>query len=90
MSVKVNLTPYFHDITERNFILEASGNTVQEVVEDIDRRYPGFKKECIDEQGRLHAFLEIYINQESAFPDELKRKVTDNDEITILTVIGGG
>ena len=90
MSVKVSLTPYFHDITKKNLLLEAKGNTVQKVIEDIDRRYPGFKKECIDAQGRLHEFLEIYINQESAFPDELKRKVADNDEITILTVIGGG
>jgi sulfur-carrier protein len=90
MSIKVNLTPYFHDITKINLNLEANGHTVQEVIEDIDRRFPGFKKECIDEQGRLHGFLEIYINQESAFPDELKRKVADNDEITILTVIGGG
>ena len=90
MSIKVNLTPYFHDITKKNLALEANGHTVQEVIEDIDHRYPGFKKECIDEQGKLHEFLEIYINQESAFPDELKRKVTDNDEITILTVIGGG
>ena len=90
MSIKVNLTPYFHDITKKNLTMEANGHTVREVIEDIDRRYPGFKKECIDAQGRLHGFLEIYINQESAFPDELKRKVTDNDEITILTVIGGG
>ena len=90
MSIKVNLTPYFHDITKKNLTMEANGHTVREVIEDIDRRYPGFKKECIDEQGRLHGFLEIYINQESAFPDELKRKVNDNDEITILTVIGGG
>jgi molybdopterin converting factor small subunit len=90
MTIKVNLTPYFHEITKKNVALEANGRTVQEVIEDIDKKYPGFKKECIDEQGKLHGFLEIYINQESAFPDELKRKVTDNDEITILTIIGGG
>ena len=90
MSIKVNLTPYFRDVVERNDSLEANGHTVREVIEDIDRRYPGFKQECIDEQGKLMGFLEIYINQESAFPDELNRKVADNDEITILTVIGGG
>ena len=90
MSIKVNLTPYFHDITKKNVVQEANGHTVQEVIEDIDEKYPGFKKECIDEQGKLHGFIEIYINQESAFPDELKHKVTDSDEITILTVIGGG
>jgi len=90
MSIKVNLTPYFHEIPKNNVGLEANGHTVQEVIEDIDKKYPGFKKECIDEQGKLYSFLEIYINQESAFPDELKRKVNDSDEITILTVIGGG
>jgi molybdopterin converting factor small subunit len=77
-------------MTKHNVALEANGRTVQEVIEDIDRRYPGFKKECVDEQGKLYSYLEIYINQESAFPDELKRKVIDNDEITILPVIGGG
>ena len=90
MTIKVNLTPYFHNMTKHNVALEANGRTVQEVIEDIDRRYPGFKKECVDEQGKLYSYLEIYINQESAFPDELKRKVIDNDEITILPVIGGG
>ena len=90
MSVKVNLTPYFRDVVNKNDSLEANGHTIREVIEDIDRRYHGFKRECIDEEGQVHSFLEIYINQESAFPDELNRKVNDNDEITILTVIGGG
>ena len=90
MSIKVNLTPYFRDVVNKNDSLEANGHTIREVIEDIDRRYPGFKRECIDEEGHVHSFLEIYINQESAFPDELNRKVNDNDEITILTVIGGG
>ena len=90
MTIKVNLTPYFYDMTKNNVVVEANGRTVREVIEDIDRRYPGFKKECVDEQGKLHSYLEIYINQESAFPDELKHKVIDNDEITILPVIGGG
>jgi len=90
MSVKVNLTPYFRNIVEKKESLEANGKTVREVIEDIDKRYPGFKLECIDPQDKLYGFLEVYINQESAFPDELDRKVADKDEITILTVIGGG
>jgi sulfur-carrier protein len=90
MTIKVNLTPYFFDITKNNLVLEANGHTVQEVIEDIDKKYPGFIRACVDEQGRLYQFLEIYINQESAFPDELKRKVIENDEINILTIIGGG
>ena len=40
MSIKVNLTPYFHDITKKNVALEANGRTIQEVIEDIDRKVP--------------------------------------------------
>ena len=50
----------------------------------------GLKKSVSTPQGKLYGFLEIYLNQGSAFPDELNRKVKDNDEVTILTVIGGG
>jgi len=90
MSIKVHLSPTFYDIVDKKTTLEAHGRTVRAVIEDIDRRYPGFKNECIDQQGKLHDFLEIYINKTSAFPDELNHSVSDNDEIAILTVLGGG
>ena len=41
MSVKVNLTPYFRDIVNRQETLTASGGTIGEIIADIDRRYPG-------------------------------------------------
>ncbi len=91
MSIKVHLTPHFGYIVGKdNLLLEANGSTVREVIEDIDKRYPGFKNECLDKRGKLYAFLEVYINENSAFPDELNRKVADTDEVTILTVVGGG
>jgi hypothetical protein len=74
MSVRVNLTPYFCDIVDRKETLEANGDTVGEVIDDIDKRYPGFKKECIDNQGKPYGFLEIYVNPETAFPDESNPK----------------
>jgi molybdopterin converting factor small subunit len=89
MSVKVNLTPYFRDVVAKTDV-QADGNTIRELIEDIDRKHPGFKKECIDDHGKVHEFIEIYINQKNAYPDELNRKVQDKDEVAILTVIGGG
>ena len=68
MSVKVNLTPYFRDIVDRNETLQANGHTIGEIIDDIDKKYPGFKKECIDNQGKLYGFLEIYLNQDRLSP----------------------
>jgi len=70
---------------------EPNGHTVGEVIDDIDKRYPGFKKECIDNQGKPYGlFWKSMCNQETAFPDELNRKVKDNDEVRFLTVIRRG
>ncbi|MBI2979332.1 MAG: MoaD/ThiS family protein [Chloroflexi bacterium] len=32
----------------------------------------------------------IYVNEESAFPEELARPVKDGDELHIVTMIAGG
>jgi molybdopterin synthase sulfur carrier subunit len=90
MSIGVHLTFYFSDIVNGHTYLKATGTTVRDVIEDIDQKYQGFKQECIDEQGKLYGFLEVYINLESAFPGELDREVKDGDEINILTMMGGG
>jgi len=89
MSIRVNLTPYFRDIVERKETLEANGHTVGEVIDDIDRDIRDLRKNV--SIIRANQWISgIYVNQETAFPDELNRKVKDNDEVTILTVIGGG
>jgi molybdopterin synthase sulfur carrier subunit len=70
--------------------LQATGSTIRGVIEDIDRRYPGFKKEVFSTEGKVHDFIGIYVNQLQAFPDELNYPVKENDEISILTMIDGG
>jgi len=70
-------------------LLEANGKTVKEVIEDIDKRYPGFKLECIERAGKLYGFLEV-TSIRNRFPDELSRKVADKMRSPFFTVIGGG
>ena len=50
------------NIVNRQETLTASGGTTGEIIDDIDKRYPGFKKECIDPQGKPYGFQEIYLN----------------------------
>ena len=90
MSTRVLLHPYFNNIVNDMEMVDASGETVMQIIEDIDRRYPGFKAEVVDERGKFYGFLEIYLNGEGLLPGETEKRVKDGDEIAIVTMAGGG
>jgi len=43
-----------------------------------------------DRKGRIKNTIEIYVNMESAYPDELKKPVKNGDVIHIALMLAGG
>jgi hypothetical protein len=43
-----------------------------------------------DKRGKLNNIVEIYLNLQSAYPDELARQVKDGDEIHVTLMLSGG
>jgi molybdopterin synthase sulfur carrier subunit len=90
MSVKVKLHPYFQDIAGSQEVIEANGNTVIEIIEDLERQYPGIKEHLLDSKGRIQGFTELFVNSEIVFPENTSMPVNDGDEMEILTIVAGG
>ena len=42
--------------------VEAQGNTVAALVDDLDKRYPGMKDRICDEAGQVRRFVNIFVN----------------------------
>ncbi len=51
-------------------------------------QFPNLK--LFDTDGKLLAYLDVYVNGESAYPEGLKKPVKDEDELSIILMIGGG
>lgn len=69
----------------------AQGDNVRQVMEDLERRFPGFKSQIIAENGELQQFINIFVNDEDIrFLDGLDTKVEDDSIITILPAVAGG
>lgn len=66
----------------------AKGNTLAEVVDDLDRRYPGIRFRFIDEQGGLRQHMRIFIN--STQVRDLRGVLIESDEIHIIQALSGG
>ena len=71
--------------------VDAEGQTVGHILDDLEAKYPGFKERVLDEEGKLRLFVNIFINNEDIrFLKELETPVADGDIITILPAVAGG
>ncbi|MYA18936.1 MAG: MoaD/ThiS family protein [Chloroflexi bacterium] len=91
MEVRVNVTSVIQKTVGGQRELTAEGGTVAELIEDIDRRYPGFREQLVDEGGELHRFVNVYLNDEDVrFLDGARTALSEGDEISILPALAGG
>ena len=78
------LRSYTHDAAA----VSADGETLAEVVGDLDRRYPGIRFRIIDEHGRIRQHIKFFVNGAQA-PD-LTPSLTGTDEVMIVCALSGG
>ncbi|MGW3468480.1 MoaD/ThiS family protein [Saccharopolyspora sp. NPDC000995] len=90
MAVNVSIPTILRTHTGGQKSVEASGNTVAEVINDLDSNFNGLKDRLVKE-GNLHRFVNVYVNDEDVrFAGGLEAKVADGDSVTILPAVAGG
>ena len=90
MSVKVNIHVELQHLADEQASVEVNGTTVGECLNELVSKFPNLKKGLFDEKGGLVTYVEVYVNLESTFPDELAYSVKEGDEIHITIVNVGG
>ena len=90
MSIKMNIPSYLRSSTNNVEVVEVNGSTVGECLSHLVKQFPSIEKALFDKNGKLHSYIDMYVNNESAYPEELARPVKDGDELRILYIIGGG
>ena len=68
--------------------MSASGSTVAEVLDDLDRSYPGLRFRMVDEHGRMRKHMRVFVNREIV--RDLSAPVSDDDEFVIMQALSGG
>ena len=91
MSVEVRIPTVLRKHTEGQATVTAEGTSVREVVADIAARYPDFRTQVIGDDGDLHRFINVYVNDEDVrYLEALDTKVSDGDVVSILPAVAGG
>ena len=68
--------------------VEAQGSTLEELLTDLDRRYPGLRFRVIDEQGALRPHMRLFVN--GAQVRELALDLRPSDEVQFIQALSGG
>ncbi|HAH09263.1 MAG TPA: molybdopterin synthase sulfur carrier subunit [Alphaproteobacteria bacterium] len=68
--------------------VEATGTTLDAVLEDLNRRYPGLKFRMVDEQGHIRRHIRVFLDGQQTF--DLGADLSATQSIQIVQALSGG
>jgi molybdopterin synthase sulfur carrier subunit len=91
MAMTVKLPTILRKFAGDQARVQAEGSTLAEVLKYLESRYPGITKNVIAEEGGLHRFINVYLNDEDVrYLGSLETPVADGDTVSILPAVAGG
>jgi sulfur-carrier protein len=86
----VRIPPTLRAETEGAATIEASGETVRDLMDDLTARFPALK-ERIYPEGELARFVNVYVEGEDVRTREgLETPVVDGSTVILLPAMAGG
>ncbi len=91
MAIEVRIPTILRTYTGGAKAVEASGDTLSELIDDLESRHPGLRARLLEDDGTLRRFVNVYVNDEDVrFLGGLQTKVVDGDSVTVLPAVAGG
>lgn len=86
--MKVHIPTPLLSYTNQQGEVDAEGATLEQLLADLDNRYPGLRFRMVDEQSRLRPHMKIFVNR--AVERDLALRLEPSDEVTIMQALSGG
>ncbi len=66
-------------------------STIGDVLRELVSEFPGMSGELLDEDGSLHRFVNVYVNDDDVrYLESLETEVREGDEVSLLPAVAGG
>ena len=91
MAVTVHVTSVIQQAVNGQREFQAQGETVADLIDNLERDYPGFASTVLDEAGELRRFVNIYLNDEDVrYLGGKATAIADGDTVSFLPALAGG
>lgn len=91
MAIEVRIPTILRTYTGGSKVVEGAGDTLDALFSDLEGRHPGLRGRLVNDDGGLHRFVNIYVNDEDVrFLGGLTTSLKDGDSVTVLPAVAGG
>jgi molybdopterin converting factor small subunit len=91
MSASVRVPTILRTYTDDVAEVTAKGNTLAEVIDDLETNHPGIRTRILDDDGKVRRFINVYVGDEDVrFEKGLQTEVADGAKISIIPAVAGG
>jgi hypothetical protein len=85
---RVLVPSQLHSYTGGACAVEGAGATIDLVLQDLDRRYPGIRFRVVDEQDRVRRHMRLFVGREPA--TDIRAALREDEELLIVGALSGG
>jgi molybdopterin converting factor small subunit len=90
MSIEIFIPPLLQPLTNETSIVLVEGTTVRECLNQLIGSYPALKPRIYNGKNELISGLNIFVNKENTYHENLARIVLDGDTIYLSYPVTGG
>ena len=91
MTTRITIPTPLRRFTAEDAEIDVQADTISEILNELDQKYPGLKSRLCEDNGELRRFFNIYVDGEDVrFLDDLRTKVPAGAEVAIIPAISGG
>jgi molybdopterin synthase sulfur carrier subunit len=91
MSVSVRIPTILRTYTGGESEVKATGNTLREVISDLDANYSGIAARILDDEGKIRRFVNVYVGDEDVrFAEGLDTATPEGAQISVIPAVAGG
>jgi molybdopterin converting factor small subunit len=91
MSVTVRVPTTLRTLTAGESSVAVDGDTLAEVLDNLESAHAGFKDRLLDDDGNLRRFVNVFVADDDVrFLDGLQTSVPDGETVSIVPAVAGG
>ena len=91
MPIEVRVPTVLRKHTDGEKKVTGDGATLRDLVADLESRNAGIGAALVGEDGALHRFINVYVNDEDVrYLGGIETPLQDGDTVSILPAVAGG
>ena len=91
MTTTIKIPTQLRTLTGGAEEVQAAGDTLSDLIDQLEAAHPGVKERLMDESGQLRRFVNVYVDDEDVrFLDGLSTPIAEGTKVSIIPAVAGG